>query len=765
MAQEQHHRIIDALESQLQHHLDAIERVCIQLRDALNVPAYRVWSCPFSGNEIIELHSSVDSSDDGRSMVLYASADELQRDAPVRNLMLFRRTDLGTHPRWDNVIRDLGGNGAPRAPLWEADLCLMHDPEQPERIGVVTLFDPTGHASVPDELSTKTRAETRALLERLTECIAGYRHARYDIDLLGALERRFTEEIVHARGEPDAVGFFDSVGQWFRRILRPVDGGAVDPSDPIIHPNVCALFIKDENRLVLIDATRDYKIATTLAADGEFDNPLTSVPLDANDSSLLAFAYEVMSREHKPLVFPSGRSDGPYITSLIEDLRQRIDGLNVEESPKGYDDPIDSIDEDDALPLTPRITRAMLASFFQRVKHEGSCGFFPLMRREEVEGVLVLFAAQRTFFNSANVLLVRGIADRLCRLPELLPDHRQDKDYRDRKTRLIYVEQRHQRIDRYLTGGQRVRALAVLNLDGFREINDIYGHKVGDRVLESIMEGLVVAAHRPGLLGNRYSALQFVEQEKQKIDAEQYATTELSKTRRRKRLRLLPLHYGGDEFGLVFLGRDQGSEKETVFVCQQVVSDLLGFLRFRLAGQVDAGRLRLSAGLALPSRLEDEATLSRNEFSLYTGLRELGDALMYYAKGVDDVRLYCPGHTIVEHRFELTIAEGGPGVWRAGLVSSKEVGDRVPMSGDILRLDLLHSLERTVGRHVRNGEEREAILRRIKKSMSSVRFEVLYRLPRASGRGAREEFLVRQLDEAVGVSVGVGDQLHGHVQV
>ena len=173
----------------------------------------------------------------------------------------------------------------------------------------------------------------------------------------------------------------------------------------------------------------------------------------------------------------------------------------------------------------------------------------------------------------------------------------------------------------------------------------------------------------------------------------------------------------------------------------------------------------MSAGLALPSRLDDEERHSRNEFSLYSGLRELGDSLMYYAKGIDDLSLYCPGHTVVEHRFELMIDEGGPAVWRAALTSSKEVGDRVPMSGDILLLDLLHSLERTVGRHVRNGEDREAILRRIKKTMSPVRFEVLYRLPRASGRGAREEYLVRQLDEAVTVSVGTGDQLYGYVVV
>lgn len=750
------------LDAQRLGHLETINTLCEQLRAALDIPAYRVWYCPFSSNELVELVTSGDPSDGGRSMVFFASTAEQLRDSQMRSLSPLKYTDEGTHPRWENVIRDLDITATPRAPFWEADLCLG-PVDDSERVGVITLFDPTGHAGVPDELSAKLHAETQAMLVSLAEAVADYRQARYEQELVSTLERRFTGEIVRATGEPDPASFFDDIAKWFRRILEYTHDSSAG-EEPVIPPNVCALFIKDENRLVLVDATHDYKVAATLAADGQYDNPLSSIPLDKNDGSLLGFAYEVMSREHQPLIFPSGREDGPYIASLIEDLRQRIARLAAEDP---YDDQGsgNAYDEDESLPITPRMARSMLLRFFQRVKHRGSVGFFPLMRREEVEGMFVIFPAARTFFNSANTLFVRAIAARLCRLPDLLPDHRQDKDYRDRKTRLIYIEQRHQRIDRYLTGGQRVRAVAFLNLDGFRDLNDIYGHKVGDKVLESVMEGLVVAAHRPALLGNRYSALQFVEQEKSKIDAEQYAATELSKTRRRKRLRLLPLHYGGDEFGLVFLGKDEGSEKETVFVCQQVVVDLLGFLRFRLAGQVDAGRLRLSAGLALPSRLDNEAEQSRNEFTLYTGLRDLGDSLMYYAKGIEGLSLYCPGHSVVEHRFELEINEGGPGVWRAGLISSKEIGDRVPMSGDVLQLDLLYSLERTVGRHVRNGEDREAILRRIKKTMSPVRFEVLYRLPRASGRGSREEYLVRLIDEPQGVSIGVGDQLYGHVVV
>lgn len=744
--------VCDAVVAVLERQLEAIEAIATELRELLSVPAHRVWFCPFSSHELIELHTSVDPASDGRSIVLYASAAEQLRETPLRTLTRLQCNDEGGHPRWDNVIRDLGINAAARAPLWEADLCLAADDESGElaRVGVVTLFDPTGHTVVPDELSPNQRTEARELLGRLTQHVATYRKGRRDLELLGALEHRFTREIVGARGEPDAAGLFESVAQWFRRIMPASVDVAVDGDEPAILPHVCALFIKDENRLVLIDATRDYKVATTLAVDGQHDNPLSSVPLD-NSDSLFAFAYDVLSREHGPLIFPSGRGDGALVTSLLEDLRQRLGRMTGGE-------------DDDELPVSPTSARAMLQRFFGAVKHRGSCAFFPLMRREEVEGVLVMFCAERTFFGPANTLFARAVAERVGRLPDLLPDHRQDKDYRDRQTRLVYVEQRHQRIDRYLTGGQRVRAVAFLDLDDFRGINETYGHKVGDRVIEAVMEGLVVAAHRPGLLGNTYSAMQFIDQEKAKIDAEQYAATELCKTRRRKRLRLLPLHYGGDEFGLVFLSRGETSEKETVFVCQQVVEDLIGFVRFRLAGQLDAGRLSMTAGLALPSRLEHEAGHKRNDFALYTGLRDLGDELMYYAKDSIGPALYCPGHTVVEHLFELTISEGGPNVWRAGLLSARQVGDRVPMSGDIIHLDLLHSLQRTVGRHIRSGEEREAILRRIKKSMSPVRFEIIYRLPQASGRGAREEFLVRQLDTAQGVTVGVGERLYGHVR-
>lgn len=745
---------IDVLDALRRERRAAIDMLCTRLREVVGLPAYRVWYCPFSGDELLELATSFDA-EEGRRVVFASSAEQL-RDGPLVELTLLHRTGEGTHPRWDAVIRDLTESGAPGAPLWEADLCQDVDPEAPERVGVVTLFDPTGHVDAPEELSTATRGEVRELLRQLAVEIDDYRQARYHLEVLGALQTRIAEELASAGGPPDAVDFFGGIAEWFRRVSLS-DRSTVLGT---ISPNVCALFIKDENRLVQVDATDDYKQATMLATDGLADNPLTSIPLDGSDGSLMAFAYEVMSREHQPLVFPSGRSDGAYMASLLEDLRQRLSHPGADEADE---------DDDPAVALTPRAARAGLREFFLRLKHGGSCGFFPLMRREEVEGVFVLFACRRPFFYPTNVLLSRAIANRLGRLPELLPDHRQDKDYRDRKTRLIYSEQRHQHLDRYLTGGQRVQAVAFLNLGGFRELNDIYGHRVGDKVLDSMMEGLAVAAHRPELLANRYSALQLVEQERAKIEAEQYAATELSKKRRRKSLRLLPLHYGGDEFGLVLLGKDEGDEAELVARSVTVVEDLLGYLRFRLAGLVDAGRLQLHTSLALPSALEGAGGEQNNDFALYTALRDLGRSLMYYAKGVERLPLYCPGHTVIEHRFELELDEGGPGVWRAMLISPRGGGERVPMSGDLLQLDLLQSLDRTVGRHIRGGEDRDAVVRRIQKTMKPVRFEVLVRLPGVGtrgGRGVRDQFLVRQLGLTDGaVRVTVGDHLFGHVLV
>jgi len=742
--------VLDALRSE---RLAAIERACIRLRELVGLPAHRVWYCPFSGDELLELAASFDAVEGRR--VLFASSAEQLRDGPMTELTLLHRTGDGIHPRWDAVIRDLTEVGAPGAPLWEADLCKESNSETPERVGVVTLFDPTGHVPVAEELSADTRAEVSALLLELSDEVDAYRQARYHIEVLGALQPRIAEELASAGGPPDAADFFEGIADWFRRVA--VAGGA-ELFGNVVSPNVCVLYIKEENRLVQVDATDDYKRATALASEGLAENPLTGIPLDGSDGSLLAFAYEVMSREHQPLVFPSGRSDGPYVASLIEDLRQRLGprGPEAEEDPEGA-------------PLSPRSARSGLRDLFQQLKHEGSVGFFPLMRREEVEGVFVLFACRRPFFYPTNVLLSRAIASRLGRLPELLPDHRQDKDYRDRKTRLIYTEQRHQHLDRYLTGGQRLQAVAFLNIGGFRELNDVYGHRVGDKVLESMMEGLAVAAHKPELLVNRYTALQLVEQERQKIEAEQYAATELSKKRRRKTLRILPLHYGGDEFGLVLLGKDEGDEAEMVTRCRQVVDDLLGYVRFRMAGQVDASRLQIHASLALPSALEGEGEEHRNDFALYTALRDLGRSLMYFAKGIEGLVLYCPGHTVLEHRFELELDEGGPGVWRAVLISPRSGGERVPMSGDLLQLDLLQSLDRSVGRHIRSGEDRDAVVRRIQKTMKPVRFEVLARLPGvgtrgSGGRGVRDQYLVRQVDFDIGaVRVTAGDHLFGHV--
>jgi GGDEF domain-containing protein len=745
---------IDVLDVLRGERLAAIERVCARLRELVGLPAHRVWYCPFSGDELLELAASFETVEGRR--VLFASSAEQLRDAPLTDLTLLHRTHDGTHPRWDAVIRDLAEVGAPGAPIWEADLCQDANPEAPERVGVITLFDPTGHVPVPEELSAVTRAEVRELLQELAREIDAYRQARYHIEVLGALQPRIAEELASAGGPPDAADFFEGIGDWFRRVA--VAGGA-DMFGNVVSPNVCALFIKEENRLVQVDATEDYKRATMLATDGVNDNPLTSIPLDGSDGSLLAYAYEVMSREHQPLVFPSGRSDGPYLVSLLEELRQRL----MPHGPEG------EVEDPEGAPLSPRSARAGLRELLQQIKHGGSIGFFPLMRREEVEGVFVLLACRRPFFYPTNVLLSRAIASRLGRLPELLPDHRQDKDYRDRKTRLIYTEQRHQHLDRYLTGGQRLQAVAFIDVGGFRGLNDVYGHRVGDKVLESMMEGLAVAAHRPDLLVNRYPALQLVEQERQKIEAEQYAATELSKKRRRKTLRLLPLHYGGDEFGMVLLGKDEGEEAELVARTKRVVDDLLGYLRFRMAGQVDASRLQLHSSLALPSALDGEGEEQRNDYALYTALRDLGRSLMYYAKGIEGLPLYSPGHTVLEHRFELELDEGGPGVWRAVLISPRSGGERVPMSGDLLQLDLLQSLERSVGRHIRSGEDRDAVIRRIQKTMSPVRFEVLARLPGvgtrgSGGRGVRDQYLVRQMDFATSTSrVVAGDHLFGHV--
>jgi hypothetical protein len=81
----------------------------------------------------------------------------------------------------------------------------------------------------------------------------------------------------------------------------------------------------------------------------------------------------------------------------------------------------------------------------------------------------------------------------------------------------------------------------------------------------------------------------------------------------------------------------------------------------------------------------------------------------------------------------------------------------------------LQALDRSVGKHIRGAEERDAVVRRIQKSMTPVRFEVLARMPGVGtrgggGRGVRDQYLVRQLDVVNGgVRVTVGDHLFGHV--
>ena len=74
--------------------------------------------------------------------------------------------------------------------------------------------------------------------------------------------------------------------------------------------------------------------------------------------------------------------------------------------------------------------------------------------------------------------------------------------------RRAFLEEVEREIARSRRGGQKF-ALAVFDIDGFKQVNDTYGHPFGDRVLNRLVKTIVEALLEYDLIG-RYGGEEFV---------------------------------------------------------------------------------------------------------------------------------------------------------------------------------------------------------------------------------------------------------------
>ena len=60
MVDERYQGSFEATDALMERHRAEIIAACDELRAAVGVPSYRVWLCPFSGNELVELFKTED---------------------------------------------------------------------------------------------------------------------------------------------------------------------------------------------------------------------------------------------------------------------------------------------------------------------------------------------------------------------------------------------------------------------------------------------------------------------------------------------------------------------------------------------------------------------------------------------------------------------------------------------------------------------------------------------------------------------------------
>ena len=138
----------------------------------------------------------------------------------------------------------------------------------------------------------------------------------------------------------------------------------------------------------------------------------------------------------------------------------------------------------------------------------------PLVKNEQVFGVLALYSADLEQYSSEHIRLVEAIA-RLAGDAVANALHHEETEataVTDRLTGLpnlrAILEAFEQEVDRARSSGEPFTFL-VMDLDGFKQINDTLGHQTGDRFLVEISKAIRAQMRNHDFLG-RYAGDEFI---------------------------------------------------------------------------------------------------------------------------------------------------------------------------------------------------------------------------------------------------------------
>ncbi len=157
---------------------------------------------------------------------------------------------------------------------------------------------------------------------------------------------------------------------------------------------------------------------------------------------------------------------------------------------------------------------------FARVRDLRSSIALPLIGRTGVLGALAIYSTRPNAFNDEEVKLLRDLAaDLAFGIETLRTRARHDTAveqlsflaYHDSLTHLpnrLLLAQRFEKTRSEQAPGTMI-GLMFLGLDNFKQVNDMFGHDLGDRLMVRVIERLKRLFARKGMLG-RYGGDQFV---------------------------------------------------------------------------------------------------------------------------------------------------------------------------------------------------------------------------------------------------------------
>lgn len=138
----------------------------------------------------------------------------------------------------------------------------------------------------------------------------------------------------------------------------------------------------------------------------------------------------------------------------------------------------------------------------------------PLLKNQQVLGVLAMYSVGSDLYTSEHTRILESIA-RLA--GDAIVNAREHKEMEttaltDRLTGLPNLRAILKEFDRAINQAQRYKqplSMLMMDLDGFKAINDTLGHKMGDRYLEEVAEAMRAQLRSQEFLG-RYAGDEFV---------------------------------------------------------------------------------------------------------------------------------------------------------------------------------------------------------------------------------------------------------------